>query len=150
MLRVLHYDRDPKCHRQTKNFSLMSESLPPNLEVSFRNICHLKSFSGVVGLEDLLLESPLSFDVAVINGCSDDAPRVLESVKAGLELNSLSPARIIYLSPTNFSDDGVKCVPVCGNGYFINSKNAKQVVDKLVELSRINSSGVLGPGFIMY
>jgi hypothetical protein len=150
-LRVLHYDRDPKGVRPSKNFSMISEAIPPDLKVKFNQVCHLKSFSGVVGLEDLLLEEPLPFDAAVINGSSDDAYHVLELVKAGLELNSLSPARIIYLCPdSSMSDNGIKAIRVGSNGYFTNPKNAKEVINRLVELSKVNSSGVQGPGFVMY
>ncbi|MFH1211161.1 MAG: hypothetical protein V1645_04590 [archaeon] len=147
-LRVLHYDRDQKGVRQVKNSAMLSEALPGGVRLI--NVCHLKSFSGVVGLEDMLLDDPLPFDVAIVNGCSPDAYRVLESVKAGLELNSLSPSRIIYLCPDgSVSDNGVRAVPVGSNGYFVNSKNARQVVDRLVELSKVNSSES-GPGFVMY
>jgi hypothetical protein len=150
-LRVLHYDRDPKGVRPGKNGSMMSYVVPPGFKMKFHNVCHLKSFSGVVGLEDLLLKEPLPFDVAVINGCSADAGRVLESVKTGLDLNSLSHSRVIYLCPDGgLSDNCVRSIPIGSNGYFINHKNAQQVVDNLVELSRVNISGVLGPGFVMY
>jgi len=151
VLRVLHYDRDQKGVRQSKNCSMISELIPQNLPVKIINACHLKSYSGVVGLEDRLLEDPFPFDAAIINGTSPDAGYVLEAVKAGMELNSLSPSRIIYLCPDgSVSDNCVKAVPVGSNGYFVNAKNARQVVDRLSELAKVNSAKGIGPGFLMY
>lgn len=151
MLRVLHYDKDQKGARQSKNSSMLSEAIPQNIKVKIINVCHLKSFSGIVGLEDLLLEEPFPFDAAIINGCSSDAGYVLDSVKAGMELNSLSPGSIIYLCPEiPLSDNCVHNIQVGSNGYFLNAKNAKQVVDKITELAKPSSAKGSGPGFVMY